>query len=121
MGFIVVVFVIMVVFMILAMMMLVVRMVFMLLLMFMIMAVFVPMAVMLFLIMPMVMVVLLMIMLVAVFLSCFGATRVIPGFARYQVHAALRAAARFVFDYFRVHRADILNPGMKDRSVEIVG
>jgi hypothetical protein len=116
----VVVFMIMVVFMIAAMMMLMVLMMFMVVLVLRIMAVFVPMVLMLFLIMPMVLVVLVT-MVVAVPCAGFRSTRVSPGLVSHQVHAAFWAAARLVLDNFRVHGADILNPDIQDRSIEILG
>ena len=41
--------------------------------------------------------------------------------AGYQVHATLGAAARLILDNIRMHGADIFDPGMQDRRVEIPG
>lgn len=45
----------------------------------------------------------------------------LPRLSGDQVHTTLGATARLVLDNFRVHGADILDPGVQDRGVEILG
>ena len=44
-----------------------------------------------------------------------------PGLVGYQIHTTFGTATRLVLDNFRVHGADILDPGVQDRGVEILG
>ena len=44
----------------------------------------------------------------------------LPGFAGYQVHATFGAATRLILHNFGMHGADILDPGVHYRGVEIL-
>lgn len=82
-----------------------------------IMAMIVFMVVLRFLIMAMLVLVLVLVVLVivVVFMIAAALRRRFPRFPGYQVHATFRAAARLVFDNFRMHGADILDPGVQNR------
>ncbi|PXX93697.1 hypothetical protein DIT71_02540 [Marinobacter vulgaris] len=88
-----------------AMLMFVIMMVLMIMVMFMIMVA----------LLLLIMVVLVLVAMVFVIMVVFMVGRRFTGFPGYQVHATFRAAARLVFDNFRMHGADILDPGVQNR------